>query len=226
MKTSTTSVLVLAAASTLAIADGGDYGLWVANGKVQTAIGDHAEGDLENLGERVFAADLEAVLGGWEAEEPGIFIPEALLPDNTAVGFRILSNLRYWDGNGAVSIGDAVDTMTLQFGPESRTTPNAVSIVDGFTINYDADAVGGFDEHFDFLLGDGAPTGVYFLEMSFTLSGFADSRSTWTVFNAGLSEEIHDQAVDYAANVLVPAPGSAAIGVLTLGMLSARRRRG
>ncbi|MFG0306954.1 MAG: hypothetical protein ACF8Q5_12160 [Phycisphaerales bacterium JB040] len=219
------SVAVVAAVSGSALADGGDYGLWTQNGKVQTAIGDHTDQVLFGFGERVFAADmLGSVATGWEADEPGIFIPEASLPDNTAVGFNILGNLLYWDGTGPVSAVDASVAMTLRFGPESRVTPGDASTVAGFTINYDADAVGGFDEHYDYLLGAGAAEGIYFLQNSFTLSGFQESRSVWTVFNAGLTELEHDAAIEYAETVLVPAPGAA--GVLAMaGLIGARRRR-
>lgn len=230
MNTSTTvPTLALAFLATLANAHEGDYGLWTANGRVQTALANDVTGLLEDFGLRVFAAELVASGGGqtqdWSSDEPGIFIAPASLPDNTPVGFTILSNLRFWDGTGPVSITDAANPMQLQFGPESRSTPTDGSSVAGFTINYDADAPGGFDEHFDFLL-PASPAGVYFLEMSFNLSGFQDSRSTWTVFNAGLSEDLHHQAIEFAETVLVPAPGAAALGVLSLGLLATRRRRG
>jgi|GEM_PF-2056067 len=219
------SVAVFAAVSGSALADGGDFGLWTSDGKVQTAVGDHTGQVLLNFGERVFAADmLGSVATGWEAEEPGIFIPEASLPDNTQVGFNILGNLLYWDGTGPVSAVGASAAMTLRFGPESRVTPGDASTVAGFGINYDADAIGGFDEHYDHLLGAGAAEGIYFLQTSFTLTGFSDSDSVWTVFNAGLTELRHDEAIEYAETVLVPAPGGA--GVLALaGLIGARRRR-
>ena len=219
------SVAVLVALSGSALADGGDYGLWTQDGKVQTAIGDHTDQVLLNFGERVFATDmLGSVATGWEAAEPGIFIPEASLADNTQVGFNITGNLLYWDGNGPVSVVDASVAMALQFGPETRFTPGDNSVVAGFGINYDADAIGGFDEHYDYLLGAGAAEGIYFLQNNFTLSGFADSDTVWTVFNAGLTELQHDEAIEFAETVLVPTPGGALV-LGAAGLIGARRRR-
>lgn len=219
-----TAAAALVAASGAALADGGDYGLLVQGGQVVTGIGDHDSGTISDIGERVFGADLGLNASFWESEEPGIFIGEGSLPDNTLVGFVIEAALRYWDGTGPVNLSIAPDAMTLEFGPESRTTPALDSEVGGFSILYDADAPGGFDEHFDFLIDATAPEGIYVLQMRFTLSGFADSVSTWTVFNAGLDEELHDEAIEWVEANLVPAPGG--IGLLAAGgLLLARRRR-
>jgi hypothetical protein len=188
-----------------------------------TGVGDHDAQQITNVGERVFAADLNAVVGGWEAEEPGIFIEAGSLPDNTQVGFTITRAVRYWDGTGAVNFDTIASVpLSLEFGPNSVQTPGTDTEVNGFTIAYDADAPGGFDEHWDFLLADPAPTGIYLLELRFSLSGFLDSDTTWTVLNAGLDEAVHDEAIEWAeANI--PTPG--ALALLALGGVTAGRRR-
>ncbi len=223
LKSGMTGAAAIALTAGMAIADGGDYGLLVQGGQVVTGIGDHTGQVITDIGERVFAADLADNGTFWEAEEPGIFIEEASLPDNTQVGFVIEAALLYWDGTGPVNFSLSSDAMTLEFGPNSVTTPAVDSDVLGFDINFDADAVGGFDEHYDFLLDNSAPTGIYLLQKRFTLSGFADSESTWTVFNAGLDEATHDAAIDWVEANLVPAPG--AMGLLAIGGLAATRRR-
>lgn len=222
-KKSLTGIGALALAAGMAAAHEGDYGLLVQGGQVVTGIGDHDTGTIGDIGERAFAAEIDINGAFWEAEEPGVFIPEASLPDNTQVSFTIEAALRYWDGTGPVNLSVAPDAMTLEFGPESRTTPAVDGDVSGFSITYDADAIGGFDEHFDFLMDSGAPAGIYVLQMRFGLSGFADSESTWTVFNAGLDEAAHEEAIEWVEANLVPAPG--ALALLGFGSLGLARRR-
>ncbi|MEQ8769274.1 MAG: hypothetical protein RIB60_02070 [Phycisphaerales bacterium] len=223
LKTGMTGIAAVAVTAGAAIAGGGDYGLLVQGGQVVTGIGDHTDQVITEIGERVFAADLADNGTFWAAEEPGIFIQEGSLPDNTQVGFVIEAALLSWDGVGPVNFSLSPDAMTLEFGPNSVTTPAVDGDVTGFTINYDADTVGGFDEHYDFLLDNTAATGIYVIQKRFTLSGFADSESTWTVFNAGLDEATHDAAIEWVEANLVPAPG--AMGLLALGGLAATRRR-
>ncbi len=226
-----TAILMTSVCASLALAggdhdhehEGGDYGLTIIDGAVAVGIGDHDDGVINNIGERVFAADMSISGPNWFADEPGIFIAEASLPDNTQVSFTLTQSLLYWDGTGPVSFSQAVNAMTLGFGPASASTSMDTSPVAGFSINYDADAVGGFDEHLDYTIDGSAANGIYLLANTFSLSGAMDSEVIFTVFNAGLDEEIHDAAVEYAESVLVPAPSSA--GLLALAGLSAMTRR-
>lgn len=223
MKLTTLTVCGLCAGLTMA--DGGDYGLAIIDGSVAVGIGDHDDQSISGFGERVFAADMFVSGPNWFADEPGIFIEEGSLPDNTQVGFTLTSPLMYWDGTGPVSFSQAADAMTLAFGPASVSTAFDNTPVAGFSLNYDADAVGGFDEHFDYLLDGTAPGGIYLLANTFSLTGAADSEVIYTVFNAGLDEGVHDTAIDYVENVIVPAPGT--MGVLAfagLGVMSRCRR--
>lgn len=217
------AIILSGACASLAIADGGDYGLAIIDGNVAVGIGDHDAGTISGIGERVFAADMAISGSNWFADEPGIFIEEASLPDNTQVSFTLTSALMYWDGNGAVSFSQAADAMSLGFGPASVTTAFDNNPVAGFSINFDADQVGGFDEHLDYTIDSSAPTGIYLLSNTFSLSGAADSDVIFTVFNAGLDESIHDAAIDYVESVLVPSPG--ALGVFALAGLTATSRR-
>ena len=98
MKNVSASVIALAIVSSTALADGGDYGLAIDNGQVVVGIGDHDAGTITDFGERVFLADMFLSGPNWFADEPGIFIAEASLPDNTQVGFNIIGSLQYWDG--------------------------------------------------------------------------------------------------------------------------------
>ena len=203
--------------------EGGDYGLTIIDGVTAVGIGDHDEGLVENIGERVFLADMTLIGPNWYADEPGIFIEENSLPDNTQVAFNLIGALQYWDGTGAVNFTQAANPMTLSFGPASATTSNDGSNVAGFALNYDADTIGGFDEHYDHTIDASAPEGIYLLTSTFSLSGASDSVTIFTLFNAGLDEAAHDLAGEYAENVLVPAPS--ALALLTFGALGTTRRR-
>jgi hypothetical protein len=218
------SAIVLSAFAGAALADGGDFGLVIVDGRVVTGIGDHDAQVITDLGERVFAADMFESGPLWAADEPGIFIQANSMPDGVGVGFVLEAALRRWDGNGAVDFSTIpTQTMAIEFGPQSVSTALSDGDVFGFPIAYDATSPGGFDEHWDFLLDSSAGAGIYLLQLRFTVDGFQDSESVWTVFNAGLDETAHDAAIDYVENVIVPAPG--ALALLGLGGLAATRRR-
>lgn len=219
------AVLSVAGLAGVAFADGGDYGLLIQDGKVVTGIGDHDDQVITDIGERVFAADMSLVGANWFADEPGIFVEAGSLPDDSGIGFVIESPVMRWDGTGAVDFSTMSSApITLEFGPNSVSSSMFAGDVAGFDILYDADNPTGFDEHWDVLLDASAGEGIYLMRLRFTVTGFEDSESTWTVFNAGLSEDIHDAAIDYVENVIVPAPG----GLLAMGgvlVLAGRRRR-
>ncbi len=216
--------VVLSVFAGAAVAGGGDFGLVIVDGRVVTGVGDHDDQTISELGERVFAADMSLAGPNWFADEPGIFIQANSMPDGVGIGFVVEAALRRWDGIGAVDFSSVpAQTMSIEFGPQSVSTALSDGDVFGFPIAYDANTPGGFDEHWDFLLDASAGTGIYLLQLRFTVDGFQDSESVWTVFNAGLDEAAHDAAIDYVENVIVPAPG--ALAVLGLGGLVAARRR-
>ena len=222
-----TALIVCGAATSLALGHGedADYGLAIIDGVTSVGLGDHDAGTITEFGERVFAAEMSLSGSNWFADEPGIFIEEGSLADNTQVGFTLTSALLYWDGTGAVNFTQASNAMTLSFGPASVSTAFNNNPVAGFALNYDADQVGGFDEHFDYTIDASAGAGIYVLANTFSLSGASDSEVIFTVFNAGLDEAFHEEAIEYVESVLVPAPG--ATGLLALagfGAMSRRRR--
>ena len=222
-----TAIILSGVCASLAIAHGedADYGLAIIGGVTSVGIGDHDAQIVSGFGERVFAAEMSLSGDNWFAGEPGIFIEQGSLPDNTQVSFTLTQALMYWDGTGAVSFSSAAQAMTLGFGPVSVSTALDGSPVAGFSLNYDADQIGGFDEHFDYTLDGSAAAGIYLLANTFSLSGASDSEVIFTVFNAGLDDAFHDEAIEYVESVLVPAPGAMSVLALAgLGGMSRRRR--
>lgn len=219
------ALIAVAGMAGVAFADGGDYGLLIQDGKVVTGVGDHDDQVINDIGERVFAADMSLVGANWVADEPGIFIEAGSMPDNSGIGFVIESPIMRWDGVGAVDFSSmSAAPITLEFGPNSVSSSMFAGDVGGFDILYDADNPTGFDEHWDVLLDSSAGAGIYLMQLRFTVGGFEDSESTWTVFNAGFDEDTHDRAIEYVETVIVPAPAGllAMSGVLAL---AGRRRR-
>lgn len=219
------AVMACGAAASLALAHGedADYGLAIIDGVTSVGIGDHDAGAITDFGERVFAAEMAISGPNWFADEPGIFITEGSLLDNTQVSFTLIQSLLYWDGSGEVTFSVPAQTMTLGFGPVSVSTAFNDDPIAGFSINYDADQAGGFDEHFDYTIDASANAGIYVLANTFSLTGAADSEVIYTVFNAGLDEGTHDIAIEYVETVLVPSPGT--MGLLALAGVGAMTRR-
>ncbi|MBO6740837.1 MAG: hypothetical protein JJ916_13370 [Phycisphaerales bacterium] len=221
------AAIIACGAASLALGHGedADYGLAIMDGSVAVGLGDHDTGTITEFGERVFAAEMAISGSNWFADEPGIFIAEGSLLDNTQVSFTLTSALLYWDGTEAVDFSQSANAMTLSFGPASVSTAFDNNPVAGFSINYDADQVGGFDEHFDYTIDASAGAGIYVLANTFSLTGAADSEVIFTVFNAGLEEDLHEEAIEYVEHVLVPAPGATGVlAIAGLGVMSRRRR--
>lgn len=202
-----------------------DYGLAIIDGSVAVGKGNHDTHTVTDFGQRVFSSEMTLTGSSWFADEPGIFIEPGVLPDNTQVSFTLTSALMYWDGTDPISFNDADNPMTIGFGPVSVTTSLDGSPVDGFNINYDADAPDGFDEHFDFTIDPSADAGIYLLANTFSLSGASDSEVIYTVFNAGLDSALHDEAIEYVTSVYAPSPGSLIVCTTGLLGLNLRRRR-
>jgi hypothetical protein len=203
------------------------------------------------VGARVFGVDFGEEPGfPHSAGDPGYNaianpIGGAALPGGTALGFNFkamtigssTSNLMYWNGQGS----------TVQFAPVSagysftatRFPPGAFatasvdggsSDVAGFTIAT-TDSSGLFHRHLEFDLnltgGDPAP-GIYLVAQEFTMAGMQSSDPVYLVFNLGMDETIHDNAVEWVQLNLAPIPepgGLLAAGALAIAAGAFRRMR-
>ncbi|MBX3365946.1 MAG: hypothetical protein KF912_01355 [Phycisphaeraceae bacterium] len=212
------STIAIASAASFALADEGhlDITVYQSGGILYTGLIDE-DTSIITPNVRVFEGDFQNIGGTIFADEPGIDILDGSFTPGAQLLLNIRKSLRVWNGSDFFSL--AATDLTLEFGPQSLTTPAA----DGLTgpMIFDFDANGGLHDHPDFILNADI-TGIYLLEIEFAKDGFGTSLPAWIVFNYGLDEEDHELAVEWVERNLVPAPGS----LLALsGLLALRRRR-
>lgn len=207
----------------------GDVGLAISSGRIVTGIVEEIAPGVEVVapGQRVFAGELADVGGLIFSEEPGLFTTAGTFPANSSLAFTIHGQLRSWNGSDFGVI--PAERILIELGPDARLTPTTDTLLSGFA--FDVGPTGGFDEHYNFTLQDGLggnspANGVYLLTLSLSsgADGIAPSEPFYLVLNFGLAELVHDAAVEYAENFIVPAPGAAA-ALMGLGLLASRRRR-
>lgn len=142
------------------------------------------------------------------------------LPAGSQVGFNILSDLLYWDGNGPVNFGPVPsgEQIRLKYGFNSRQAGTGTGFVAGFNFQT-VPSDGAFHRHINyFLLGpdgnsvaaiqDGiqAADGIYLLEIELTsTAGITSSDPIWLVFrnfpsSDALAEVKHCMALLHVAH--------------------------
>lgn len=215
------AVLVVLAPTLASAQHGGDITVIVDGTKMRTGIVEEApSGGTLIRPERVFESEFKDFGGTFLADEPGFDIEDGTLPPSSLLGFDILKALRVWDGAGFAAIPP--ETITIELGPQSRTTPPGDVIVPGFGIMVDGE--GGLHTHLDFILDPPAGVGIYLLEMRlWSDAGLSATKPWWIVFNNGEDEPVHEAAVEWARENLVPAPAS--VPVIAAAMVGMHRRR-
>lgn len=216
------AVALAAAVSAPALAHEGDIGLALRNGRLVTGkVVDRGMGEKVVGVARVYGAEFTDFLGVPYTDEPGVFGEAGVFP-TTGLGFDILGPLLKWDG-AQFPLTPAPETLTIEKGPSSRTTPLVQSIVQGFSFPI---GPAGFDEHYDFTLNPPRGDGVFALGLRLRTTGaIRESRPFYIVFNWNESEPTHDAAIEWAAENLVPAPGVGGLAVLALSSRTLRRCR-
>lgn len=223
------SLAALGTASS-ALAHDGDVGLENNAGRLATILVSGEPPSQTFLDpERVFGAELlfsvddNAVL----TDEPHFATDDSSVL-GLSINFTLTKSLRVW--NDTLGVFEATSqTMTVGnpgLGLGNVTTPPTDSLVAAATIP-------SFLAHNPVYLWtlDGATAstgeGVYLVEGVFANPGgsLQSSLPVWFVFNYGLDEDVHDRAIDYAADVLVPAPGAAGLILAMVGGVAVRRRR-
>ena len=224
------SLLAVASVPAAALAGGSDIGLLVQDGRIVTAVADDENGAFEELGERVFGADIDFVTN--LGDEPGFFTTDgptvpagfsSFTPGST-ITYRTNGALQAWNGAEFVATTNRLRQIVVPNVLEILT-PSDGSTVDGFEYTY---AGGEFDEHPDYAMENGAEAGIYLWNITFSATdgagnAYGDSESVFVVFNFGLSEAEHEAAIAYAESI-VPAPGVLA-PLAFAGTLATRRRR-
>lgn len=199
---------------------GGDIQITLDAGRLVTGLGSGGSFTPE----RVFASNLGEVVPNI-ADEPGFsadsgtFTPGA---PGASVGFDIPDALRVWNGADFSTVsgfGMTISYLTFHTGPS--LTPGEVVV--GF--DFVANASGGLHAHPIFRLNDPASDGVYLLQLRLRSPGLLDSEAFYIVFNQNADEAVHDAAIQYVRDALVPAPGAAGAMALAGAISLARRRR-
>jgi hypothetical protein len=209
-------IIALGAVAPFASAQHLDITVYESGGSLFTGAIDH-DTEIITPGVRVFEGEFQNTGSSIFADEPGFDIPDGALPADSQLLLTVTAAVRLWNGSDFLSISPT--DISLEFGPQSLTTPASDSTVGPMIFDLDED--GGLHDHPDFILNADI-TGIYLLEVQFGMSGFATSDSAWIVLNYGLDEEDHELAVEWVEENLVPAPGTL-LGLS--GLLALRRRR-
>ncbi len=168
-------------------------------------------------------------------DEPGFEIEDGLATPGANVGFRLLSDLLFFDGADTAAPADQIE---ISLGPAATIVSASSGAVDGFLFGT-VDSEGGLHQDLEFALqtDDGAggymsggATGAYGLHLQLTSPEYGDSQPFMIALNNGLDEEIFEEgaeALAASAGVLVPEP--ATLWLLAIGFcltaLTARRCR-
>jgi hypothetical protein len=223
----------------------------VENGQVVTGAWVDATSELTpNV--RVFGYDFqEDLLDPYFISDPGFNTAgPSGLPAGSTLGFNALDgaafglpgNLTYWNGMESVVFSTVpnLETLRLNLGAQNRTIGSATGEIAGFPIGSVA-AGGSLHRHVSSFLqgadgnstpGDGnePAAGIYLIPLELTSSdaGIADSQPLFVVYNNGLTEEVHDLAIEWVeSNLLpIPEPATAALcGMAFLVLAAVCRRR-
>ncbi len=223
----------------------------VIGGQIVVGALDDFTGDV-TANVRVFGYDFqEDPADPYFAGDPGFDAPAGSGLSTGALSFNLLSgtrfnlpaNLNYWNGIAPLSFGavPSGETLRLNLGSANRIVDNSIADVAGFSIG-NVSMTGTLHRHLNSFLngadgnsnpndGNVPANGIYLLAMELDHAdvNLANSAPLFFVFNNGMSEAVHDQAIDWAeANlVAVPEPSTIAMAISggLFGLLFVARQR-
>lgn len=205
----------LLAFSSVALAGGelGDVWVYASGGNLVTGAWDHDTGEVTSLDRRVFSAEFgEDPAFPFSTDEPGIGSDLV----GTTLTMNMLQGLGTWNGSG---FSGSAAILNVAFGGQEASS----SAGGGFSFL----VTQGLDLHAEFtmagLRGADPANGIYLAAFKFAASGLATSQTMWVVYNLGMDEESHEEAIEWVEANLVPAPG--VMTLLGLAGLAGRRRR-
>lgn len=244
----TMSVLAMLTTGGLAMADEHEHDHFDISPYYDSTAGALLVGGLTHDGEALPPSQCTGVFGyefGEDAadpfnpSDPGVNQAAGVgnLPSGAPIKYNVLSSLMYWDGAGDVAFEAATGThIELWMGTNMRTLtgtsgPQAGSLIQSVS------GTGVVHKHFvTSLWADGAAsnvpgdvgyveptTGIYAFSIELTMATGGTtytSQPLWLVFNNGMSEEIHDAAMESFA---VPEPMT--LAMLAIGTAAVIRRR-
>lgn len=171
----------------------------------------------------------------------GVFPNDGKLPTQSTLSLAIAGGaygpLHFWDGSGAPSFAPASDGVGINLNKGSFNLLVGGGTTTG-SLNIGSTGVQGrVHQHLDSSIGSGwngtvfatpgAANGIYAFGVTLSAGGLA-SEPIYFLYNVGLSETVHDDAIAwYEANVVaVPEPSSATLaGIAVAGSLWLGRRR-
>ncbi|MFO0857332.1 MAG: hypothetical protein U0640_08265 [Phycisphaerales bacterium] len=199
----------------------GDVGLGIENNRIVTGLFDNG---AFTPGQRVFGADFGELFPNF-TDEPGFDSLPGTFPVGSSIRFNVLGGSRVWNGTEFGSTIPA-DQISIGFGPATPVlTPLTDVLTPGFSLA--VESTGEWHRHLEYTLQSPATDGVYLLAM--TLTGdhvsMQESLPFWYVFNQNQDEAVHDAAIDWVNENLVPTPGASGLLFGAGGVFAARRRR-
>jgi hypothetical protein len=216
---SVASTLFALAATTASSADEkaphADIFVQSANGALFTSGWDHTTGEVLFPELRVFEAEFGIDPSfPFSTDEPGI--GSNLV--GTTLTMNLLAGLGAWNGAGFSSTSAY---LLASYGGQDAFSTTGGSF--SFLVSE------GLDLHPEYtLLGAGnsdPANGIYLASFTFSSAGLADSDTLYVVFNLGMSEADHEEAVAWVESNLVPAPSAIAMfAMIGLGGFARRRR--
>lgn len=223
-------VLAVAGLASPVLAHGeGDIGLLLQGNRIVTAVADDEAGTFADIGERVFAGEIDFVSN--VGDDPGFFTTDgagipggfsAFSPGKT-ISYQTNGAIMEWDGSTFVSTSNQLRQIVIP-GVIEILSPTDGSVVPGFEYSYNG---GEFDEHPDYAMLDDSARGIFLWKIAFNATDefgdlIASSDEVWVVFDFGLGEFEHELALEWAEKN-IPSPG--VLVPLAIGGLAAARRR-